>query len=215
MPLCTDDKSFIVRFDEKSEEEKKGFVEANLPEILDPENRKLIEYWWGYVNSKRHKMLSKVSGEKKFKYWELWDKCLRLACDVSDKRRTSIEIKKSKIEELKLDKEIRDLSETEVEKQERELVKEKKEAEFQLKISSMRKQEEQSGRLSGKKERLEQKKLLDEEEDLVLTGFNRRVKNIIEDPLLEDRERRRLIAEQQDIRDKELAKIEKQRSKLG
>lgn len=216
MPLCINDKSFIERFEEKSEEEKERFVEANLNEILDPENRELVEYWWEYFNSKKYHKLGKyIHSESKRNYWKSWHNCLKLARDVNDKRRTSIKFKKATIEEMKLDKEIMELSETEEDRLQKELTKEKKEAEFQLEIHKRNKQEEQSGRQSANRERLEQKKLLEEEEDLIREGTNKRIKNIMEDPILDEREKQKQIAEQQDIRDRELSKIEKRREKLG
>ena len=107
------------------------------------------------------------------------------------------------------------MSETEEEKQERDLAKERKMVEFQRELAGIKKQEEREGRLSEERERLERKKLLDEEEDLARSTANKKIKNIMEDPTIDDREKRRRIAEQQDILEKEISKIEKRRNKLG
>jgi len=217
MPLCIDDKGFIERFVKKSKEERKRFVEANLKEILDPENKELINHWSKYYKSKNFNIAKKLMLRKEAEadYWELWQECLSLAQDVSDERRTSIKFKENMIDELKRDKEIRELSETEEEKQERDLAKERKMVEFQRELAGIKKQEEREGRLSEEKERLERKKLLDEEEDLARSTANKRIKNIMDDPTIDDREKRRRIAEQQDILEKEISKIEKRRNKLG
>ena len=217
MPLCIDDKGFIERFVKKSKEERKRFVEANLEEILNPENKELINHWSEYYKSKNFNIAKKLMLRKEAEadYWVLWQECLSLAQDVSDERRTSIKFKENTIDELKLDKEIRGLSETEEEKQERDLAKERKMVEFQRELAGIKKQEEREGRLSEERERLERKKLLDEEEDLARSTANKKIKNIMEDPTIDDREKRRRIAEQQDILEKEISKIEKRRTKLG